>query len=466
MSKPEDFLVDAPAPTGNVDKPKMRAYMTARHIVSVMDDDYGVVGDGEADDTAGINAADADLTTGGILWFPKGIYYVAPPGPGNTCLSMHTSAAMWKGEGSGDYTIGPPVIIKTDVDSADVLVITDRHCPIVDGIAITNEADNATGCGIKITNSQNGRLYDVAIRGFDKNVEFNPGTTAPFSSFGWSIIDSELLAAVSYAVDAQASTNTLHISHCTLGSEAVAVRFKDSIGLTIDGQSDIEGAGNVAVEIDLSSQGDVNAKISCHFEFAGDPPTNGIIRLGNTAKVWGVDLDTCVFAGSGMLSVNCVNGSSFTHHGCSVHGSLVTGDPLIGSSGAIAGPSGIALSVGTNTTSTGTGISLPFIQKNAANEWLSFVQLIASATSVVDGNEQSSFKIQLLTGGSFQDVATLAWDANGVLNVQFAGYLTLMDGVTAPSAAAGVARLYVDGSDGDLKVRFGDGTIKTIVVDT
>jgi len=44
--------------------------------------------------------------------------------------------------------------------------------------------------------------------------------------------------------------------------------------------------------------------------------------------------------------------------------------------------------------------------------------------------------------------------------------LGIVDGVTAPSATVGLAKIYVDTADGDLKVIFGDGTIKTIVVDT
>ena len=44
--------------------------------------------------------------------------------------------------------------------------------------------------------------------------------------------------------------------------------------------------------------------------------------------------------------------------------------------------------------------------------------------------------------------------------------LNLTDGLTAPSATVGRAKIYVDTADGDLKVIFGDGTIKTIVVDT
>lgn len=46
------------------------------------------------------------------------------------------------------------------------------------------------------------------------------------------------------------------------------------------------------------------------------------------------------------------------------------------------------------------------------------------------------------------------------------GRLMMKDGITAPSAATGFAQIYVDTADGDLKVIFGDGTVKTIVVDT
>lgn len=44
--------------------------------------------------------------------------------------------------------------------------------------------------------------------------------------------------------------------------------------------------------------------------------------------------------------------------------------------------------------------------------------------------------------------------------------LILDDGTTAPSATSGVAKLYVDAADGDLKIKFGDGTTKTIATDS
>jgi hypothetical protein len=49
----------------------------------------------------------------------------------------------------------------------------------------------------------------------------------------------------------------------------------------------------------------------------------------------------------------------------------------------------------------------------------------------------------------------------------FSSRMQLLDGVTAPSSTpSGFATIYIDGADGDLKIRFSDGTVKTIVTDT
>jgi len=44
--------------------------------------------------------------------------------------------------------------------------------------------------------------------------------------------------------------------------------------------------------------------------------------------------------------------------------------------------------------------------------------------------------------------------------------LLLLDGISAPGTVSGWAILYVDGADGDLKVKFGDGTVAVIAADT
>jgi hypothetical protein len=48
----------------------------------------------------------------------------------------------------------------------------------------------------------------------------------------------------------------------------------------------------------------------------------------------------------------------------------------------------------------------------------------------------------------------------------YSNVLAVVDGISTPGLVTGHAQIYVDSADGDLKVRFGDGTIKTIVTDT
>lgn len=45
-------------------------------------------------------------------------------------------------------------------------------------------------------------------------------------------------------------------------------------------------------------------------------------------------------------------------------------------------------------------------------------------------------------------------------------FVKLIDGIAAPGTETGYATLFVDSADGDLKIKFGDGTVKTIVTDT
>lgn len=48
----------------------------------------------------------------------------------------------------------------------------------------------------------------------------------------------------------------------------------------------------------------------------------------------------------------------------------------------------------------------------------------------------------------------------------YVGSIKVTDGVPAPSTITGYASIYVDVADGDLKIKFSDGTVKTIVTDT
>ena len=79
------------------------------------------------------------------------------------------------------------------------------------------------------------------------------------------------------------------------------------------------------------------------------------------------------------------------------------------------------------------------------------------AASVTSVNNTSLYSVQ--AGGQIVNASEQVLSSNY-------SYLSLVDGVTVPSTTSGTAFLYVDSSDGDLKVKFGDGTVKTIATDT
>lgn len=71
------------------------------------------------------------------------------------------------------------------------------------------------------------------------------------------------------------------------------------------------------------------------------------------------------------------------------------------------------------------------------------------------------------------DIYSLITDLSGTTTNEFlflrdlTTKLVLKDNsITAPATLTGKAQIYVDSADGDLKIKFSDGTVKTIVVDT
>lgn len=57
-------------------------------------------------------------------------------------------------------------------------------------------------------------------------------------------------------------------------------------------------------------------------------------------------------------------------------------------------------------------------------------------------------------------------NSSEVARITKAGALAIKDGISAPSQLTGLAQLFVDSSDGDLKIIYSDGTTKLIVADT
>lgn len=108
-----------------------------------------------------------------------------------------------------------------------------------------------------------------------------------------------------------------------------------------------------------------------------------------------------------------------------------------------------------------------------------FVRAVAAGTGTQRELSLDGSNLRLRTGGatrwSVLSTAHLAPASDAGVDVgqptlrvrrTYTQVVALIDGITAPSAITGHALLYVDTADGDLKVIFGDGTVKTISVDT
>jgi hypothetical protein len=121
-------------------------------------------------------------------------------------------------------------------------------------------------------------------------------------------------------------------------------------------------------------------------------------------------------------------------------------------------------------TSQANDTSSGIVVKRSASPYIDFYDGGTSGTIRAeiladnDGVSGGNFKIQTRNAAGTGVVLAATFDKNQ--DVTFAGFVGIKDGMTAPSATAGTAKIYVDTADGDLKVIFGDGTIKTIATDT
>lgn len=99
--------------------------------------------------------------------------------------------------------------------------------------------------------------------------------------------------------------------------------------------------------------------------------------------------------------------------------------------------------------------AIPHYGTNAAGSVTQYAQVTATALDNTTGSEDAQWSVSTKVGG----VATESlWVRDGAIAIR--------DGVTAPPATTGMVKFYVDAADGDLKVIFGDGTIKTLTADT
>lgn len=147
-----------------------------------------------------------------------------------------------------------------------------------------------------------------------------------------------------------------------------------------------------------------------------------------------------------------------------------TGAAVIGTTATVTGN----LAVSGGLISLGASTSIVQSTSDAADNRSTFIAGGGSVAATrgafigVSGNEAASTPgvANISAGDVAGGVITLSTGGAERARVTRDGGLGLVDGISAPSTAVGYALLYVDSADGDLKVKFGDGTVKTIATDT
>jgi hypothetical protein len=101
---------------------------------------------------------------------------------------------------------------------------------------------------------------------------------------------------------------------------------------------------------------------------------------------------------------------------------------------------------------------------------VNYLRAAGAATGALPGlfanGSDTNISIGYRSKGTGSHIFYSADGATVTARVGGGGWFGIPDGVSAPGAQAGLAVLYVDSADSDLKIVFSDGTVKTIVTDT
>ena len=298
-----------------------------------------------------------------------------------------------------------------------------------------------------------------------------------------------------------ASDDFIAVDGTTNGTRKLSA-FSPTFGgnATVTGTLTVNGAATFNATAIISSAGIANAHLTINNTFGKEVRLySGIVGTNNNGFSVRNETNTTdwlTIDGSGNVKVPATTASTTTSTGALVVGNGTSGGLGVGGAASIGGPILVGTSSDVYLSRTGAGV----LDLRSASTPGTVGRLdINGTTSAVVGFRQTGSRDWFITAESFElrvscltaasifafnsgtpvrmrDTTASTSTSSGALvvsgGVGVAGavnagtFYGLVDGVTAPATESGYARIYVDSADGDLKVKFGDGTVKTIATDS
>lgn len=417
--------------------------------------DFGAVGNGTTNDAAAIqNAIDAADTNGNNgVFFPAGSYYV------NSQVNLRNKVSLFgAGKTGSEIWFGASGQFKmTGADGANIGFMSIQN--------------------MGLTNQGGGPAFALAMSYVERVtisncVVYNTGIA--LSPFQYVTIENcDLFSGELYADHPTVDriSEALKIFGCN--GSGFKVNVKDTADVVIDNCSFLGGAGGVAIRRGENPAGfyppvfisnsviDATNDECLILEGVCPHITNCFFSGGRTNLKNGVAMSDCTegaflntqvrFCGNDGLWMGFCN--NITVAGCVFNDNKRNGIRV--------GDSNNLRFIGNTMTYVPTWYGGSYLQDTGFTDEPSNCTNLSLIANNVAGNISAGI---YAPGATNTIIGNNGYGENQIINAFL--QTILKDGVSAPSATSGQAKIYVDTADGDLKIVFGDGTIKTIVTDT
>ena len=417
--------------------------MITGSVINVLD--YGATGNGTTNDTAAIQAAiDAAQGTQQVF-FPAGTYKVTATlnlYKGSNLIGINESQGWW--EYSAGFT-GTKILFAPTVES-DLFTVQDLPAPpqsfkghvSVGGMYIQGDGDGVTpGYARRAFNLDTviyGNFFNLEIIYFWSAFLCVDTINNRFSNIRIGLCTE---SCVEYNGTAPPTTDVW--TQCTFNYSPIGVRLASGINIRFTD----------CIFESLEFYGFVIWKNCRNIQVIGCYAENVPTANDSTRSMFQVGLSGTTSSAATILQVV---GGVFQGRNAGNVGSFADIYDVVGMQIIGAYVARFTNIIKTDASTGNFAVATYGIQFNQCTNFANNVQKISGASdyAAINGSTGPLGYFNQLTAS----------------NQVFANVMGLNDGVTAPATIAGQASIYVDGADGDLKVKFGDGTVKTIATDT